>query len=174
MGSNYTLDDFEGFSGRVMDYEWTYLGQKQALQVANSKEKELRFGGAQSNVAIDHWQVRPSFVVELKPRWPGNPMSAKILLLDQQTYTPIMAVIFDREGKLWRYVLTHYQIQTPDNSTPQRALETSVPGWRGSVGINFLLNTTTIARATSPTEFPTMTDKAIEHRFALSGLNEGR
>ena len=62
----------------------------------------------------------------------------------------------------------------PDNSTPERALETSVSGWRGSVGVDVLLNTTTIARATSPTEFPTMTEKEIERRFALSALTEGR
>ncbi|MGD9603772.1 MAG: DUF1329 domain-containing protein [Gammaproteobacteria bacterium] len=174
MGSNFTLDDFEGFSGRVMDYEWTYLGQKQVLHVANSKYPELRFFGAQSNVTHDRWQVRPTFVVELKPRWSGHPMSAKILLIDQQTYTPAMALILNRDGKLWRMVMPHYQIPEPDTSTAERALETSVPGWRGSIGLDFLANTTTLARATSPTEFPTMTEKQIDRRFALSTLTEGR
>jgi hypothetical protein len=174
MGSNYTLDDFEGFSGRVMDYEWTYLGQKQVLHVSNSREKELRFGGTQSNVAIDQWQVRPTFVVELKPRWSGHPMSAKILLIDAQTYAPAMALIFDRKGKLWRYVMPHYQRPVPDTSSPARVLETSTSRWRGSIGVDFVLNTTTIARATSETEFPTMTEKQIERRFALSSLTEGR
>ncbi len=174
MGSNYTLDDFEGFSGRVMDYEWTYLGEKQVLHVSNSKEKELRFSGSQSNVAIDQWQVRPTYVVELKPRWSGHPMSVKILLIDQKTYSPVMALMFNRQGQLWRYVMPHYQRPVPDASTPERALETSVAGWRGSVGVDFLLNTTTIARTTSPTEFPTMTEKQIERRFALSTLTEGR
>lgn len=28
MGSNATLDDFDGFSGRVLDYTWYYLGNK--------------------------------------------------------------------------------------------------------------------------------------------------
>lgn len=174
MGSNYTLDDFEGFSGRVMDYEWTYLGQKEVLHVSNSKWPELRFGGTQSNVAIDQWQVRPTFVVELKPRWSGHPMSAKILLIDQQTYTPAMALVLNREGKLWRYVMPHYQRPVADASTPERALETSTSRWRGSIAVDFPANTTTIARATSETEFPTMTEKEIERRFALSTLTEGR
>lgn len=174
MGSNYTLDDFEGFSGRVMDYEWTWLGQKEMLHVADSREPELRFGGAQSNVAIDRWQVRPTFVVELKPRWSGHPMSAKVLLVDQQTWTPTAAFVFDREGKLWRYVMPHYQRPQQDTSTPERALETSTSRWRGSIGIDFPLNSTTLARATSETEFPTMTEREIERRFSLSSLTEGR
>jgi hypothetical protein len=174
MGSNFTLDDFEGFSGRVMDYEWTYLGQKEVLHVSDSKEKQLRFGGPQSNVAIDRWQVRPCFVVELKPRWSGHPMSAKILLVDQQTFNPAMALIFNREGQLWRFVMPHYQQPVHDESTPERSLETSVAGWRGSIGLDFLTNSTTLARATTETLFPTLTEREIERRFALSTLTEGR
>ena len=174
MGSNFTLDDFEGFSGRVMDFEWFYRGQKQVLHVSNSKEKTLRFGGKQSNVAIDQWQVRPCFVAELKPRWSEHPMSSKFLLIDQQTMTPSMALMFDREDKLWRVIVTHYQRPVADNSSPQRALETSVGGWRGSIAFDLAQNTTTIARATAPTEWPTMSEKEIKRTFSVSRLNEGR
>jgi hypothetical protein len=174
MGSNFTLDDFEGFSGRVMDYHWTWLGQKTVLHVADSRHERLRFNGPQSNVAVDRWQARPCFVVELKPRWEGHPMSAKILLVDQQTWSPTMALVFNREGKLWRYIQPHYQRPVSDTSTPERAMETSVGHWRGSIAIDFVLNSTTLARATSPTETPTMTDKEIKRRFSLSTLTEGR
>lgn len=174
MGSNYTLDDFEGFSGRVMDYEWVYRGQRQMLAVSNSREKTLRFGGPLSNVALDRWQVRPTHVVELKPRWSGHPMSAKYLFVDAQTWNPTLALTIDRNGKLWRVIMPHYQIPVPDTSSAEKALETSTPRWRGSVAVDLKTNTTTIARATSETEFPTMTEREIERTFALSRLTEGR
>lgn len=174
MGSNYTLDDFEGFSGRVMDYEWTYRGQKQLLAVSDSREKALQFGGAQSNVALDRWQLRPTYVVELKPRWAGHPMSAKFLFIDAQTWNPALALTIDREGRLWRVIMPHYQIPARDDSTPERALETSAPRWRGSIALDLKSNTTTLARATSDTEFPTMSEREIERTFALSRLTEGR
>ena len=44
-----------------------------------------------------------------------------------------MALMFDRKDQLWRVIATHYQRPVPDNSTPERALETSVGGWRGSI-----------------------------------------
>jgi hypothetical protein len=87
MGSNFTMDDFEGFSGRVADYEWIYRGQKDLLHVIDAREEMLRFGGAQSNVPIDRWQVRPCFVVEMKPRWKDHPVASKYLFIDQQTAT---------------------------------------------------------------------------------------
>ena len=174
MGSNFTLDDFEGFSGRVMDFDWAYRGTKQVLHVSNSREKVLRFGGAQSNVAIDQWQVRPCFVAELKPRWSEHPMSSKLLLIDQQTMTPTMALMFDRNNRLWRVIVTHYQRPVPDNSTPERTLETSVGGWRGSIAYDLGTNSTTIARSTTPTEWPTMSEKEIKRTFSVSRLNEGR
>ena len=174
MGSNYTLDDFEGFSGRVMDYQWTYRGQKQVLHVSNSQEKTLRFGGPHSNIAIDRWQVRNCFVVELTPHWKGHPMATKYLLIDEQTWAPAVALIIDRKDQLWRVLMTHYQRPIPDASTPARALETSLGGWRGSVSLDLGNNSTTIARATTPSEFPTMTDREIERTFSLSRLTEGR
>ena len=36
MGSNATLDDVESFSGRVLDYKWKYLGEREILAVSNS------------------------------------------------------------------------------------------------------------------------------------------
>lgn len=174
MGSNYTLDDFEGFSGRVMDYEWIYRGQKSVLHVSNSREGTLRFGGPLSNVAVDRREVRPCYVVEVKPRWSGHPMSAKFLLIDQQTGTPTMALLLDRNNKLWRVIVTHYQRPAPDTRTPERALETSVAGWRGSIAYDLSNSSTTLARATSATEFPTMSEREINRTFALSRLTEGR
>lgn len=174
MGSNYTLDDLEGFSGRVMDYQWTYRGQKQMLAVFDSREDVLQFAGPQSNVALDRWQVRPTYVVELKPRWEGHPMSAKFLFIDAETWNPTIALTIDRDGKLWRVIMPHYQIPVRDDSTPERSMETSTPRWRGSLALDLKSNTTTLARATSGTEFPTMTERAIERTFALSRLTEGR
>ena len=85
-----------------------------------------------------------------------------------------MALVFNREGKLWRYIQPHYQRPVSDTSTPERAMETSVGHWRCSIAIDFLLNSTTLARASSPTETPTMTDKEIKRRFSISTLTEGR
>lgn len=101
-------------------------------------------------------------------------MSAKYLFVDAQTWNPTLALTIDRNNKLWRVIMPHYQIPVADTSSAEKALETSTPRWRGSVAVDLKTNTTTIARATSETEFPTMTEREIERTFALSRLTEGR
>lgn len=70
--------------------------------------------------------------------------------------------------------MPHYQLPPRDESTPERSMETSVPRWRGSIALDLKSNTTTLARAKSETEFPTMKEREIERTFALSRLTEGR
>ena len=86
----------------------------------------------------------------------------------------ILALTIDRSGKLWRVIMPHYQLPPRDESTPERSMETSVPRWRGSIALDLKSNTTTLARAKSETEFPTMKEREIERTFALSRLTEGR
>lgn len=174
MGTNWTLDDFEAFSGRVMDYEWVYRGRKPILHVTNSREPALRFGGEQSNVPIDRWQVRDCFVVELKPRWKDHPVASKYLFVDSQTWNGLAAIVVDRQDRGWRYFMPFYQWAEADTSTPQRTWETSVLRWRGALGVDLIENSTSIARASVPTEIPTMTDKQIERKFSISNLSGGR
>lgn len=174
MGSNFTFDDFEAFSGRVMDYEWIYRGTKDILHVIDTREATPRFGGAMSNVPLDEWQVRPCYVVELKPRWTGHTMASKYLFIDQQTFNGLAALVVDREDRLARILIPLYHFPEPDTSTPELALETSVLRWSGALGIDLLANSSTVTRVIAPTRIPTMTAKAIERKFAVSNLTGGR
>ena len=47
-----------------------------------------------------------------------------------------------------RYQIAAHQIELEQ---PERALETSVGGWRGSIAYDLGTNSTTIARSTTPT-----------------------
>lgn len=174
MGSNWTLDDFEAFSGRVMDYEWVYRGKKAILHVTDSREPKLRFGGKQSNVFNDRWQVRQCHVVELKPRWSEHPVASKYLFVDDQTFNGLMAMAINRKDELWRVFMPAYQKAAADNSTPALTNETSVLRWRGAIGLDVLDSSTSLAIATSKTDIPTMTDKQIERKFSISNLSGGR
>lgn len=174
MGSNWTLDDFEAFSGRVMDYEWIYRGKKAILHVTDSREPKLRFGGKQSNVFVDRWQVRNCHVVELKPRWSQHPVASKYLFVDEQTSSGLMAMAINRKDELWRVFMPAYQKAAADNSTPALTNETSVLRWRGAIGLDVLDGSTSLAIATTPTAIPTMTDKQIERKFSISNLSGGR
>ena len=101
-GSDTTLDDFFGFSGRVLDYAWTFHGWKDILHVMNTQYAYARYYGPNSRVPLGRWELRKTLVVELVPKRANHPYSSKILFLDTQTYRTVAGIAFDQEGKLWK------------------------------------------------------------------------
>lgn len=173
MGSDMTMDDFEGFSGRVLDYDWTYLGHRQVLHVADGKAPVQTFYGPQSWVPKDRWQVREAFAVEITPKWARHPYASKIIFFDTETFNVTVAVACNRQGEVWRIFAPSYTLP-PEAERASGAPEASVPRWLSTLVIDRIANTATVARARTPTETPTMSESAINRRFNISTLTEGR
>ncbi|MCZ6895106.1 MAG: DUF1329 domain-containing protein, partial [Gammaproteobacteria bacterium] len=173
MGSNGTLDDFEGFSGRVLDYKWTYLGQKQILYVADTKQQTLRTFGPFSHLPDDQWQLRNCHVVEARSVWEGHPYRSRVLFIDHQTFGVALSLVFNHDNLLWKTMQTVYQGPLPDDDD-KASIETSVPRWRGQVLIDRLANTATVVSARTDTLFPTMSPSKIKSIFSVSSLTSGQ
>ncbi len=173
MGADMTMDDFEGFSGQVLDYKWRYLGRRQLLAVVDSKGPTLAFFGPKSRVPDDVWQIRPTYVIEIISTWEGHPYASKILFIDEETYNVTVGMAFNRDDQLWRLVSPLYWLPEP-GANGTAAIETSVQRWAATVAIDFLADTSTISRALKPTEMPTMTVAQIKRRFSVSNLTGGR
>ncbi|MGE0487482.1 MAG: DUF1329 domain-containing protein [Gammaproteobacteria bacterium] len=171
MGSDMTFDDFEGFSGRVLDYEWRYLGRKDVLGVAAARTPLARFFGPSSRVPRDRWQVRSCHVIELRPKWRDHPYASKYLFVDRETFNIVAAAAVNHAGEVWKLFTVVYYMAEPSAAAP---LETSAPIWAATIAIDRIRGTATVARAMEPTLLPTMTKREIERRFSVSSLTEGR
>ncbi|MBI4694910.1 MAG: DUF1329 domain-containing protein [Gammaproteobacteria bacterium] len=172
MGSEYTLDDLEGFSGRVLDFTWNYLGERRLLVVADSKHDQLQFYGPESRLPRDRFQLRRCHVVELKPHWAGHPYGAKVLFIDAETYNPALALIFNREQKLWKVIYPAYKWPAlAPGETPEL---TQIPVWRGSVALDRIANTSTLAFSTGGSSYVAMKDADVDRLFNTSRLTSGR
>ena len=55
LGTEDTLEDFYGFNGRVLEWEWEYVGPKQILAISRSRYPYPYFGGPNGITAIDDW-----------------------------------------------------------------------------------------------------------------------
>ena len=173
MGTDLTMDDFEGFSGQVLDYSWRYLGKRKMLAVADSREPLISFFGPKSRVPDEQWQVRETYAVEIVPSWDGHPYASKILFIDAQTWNVALALAFNRDKQLWRIFNINYWLpDTAKGSEP--GLGDSVPHWAATVAIDALADTATVSRAIVPTELPKMKASQIRRRFSVSNLTSGR
>jgi len=174
MGSNGTLDDFEGFSGRVLDYKWNYLGQKQLLYVPDTKQELQRTFGPYSRLPDDRWQVRNCHVVEVMSTWEGHPYRSRVLFIDAQTFGVALSLVFNHDNVLWKTLQTVTRAPAYRDDNPESSLETSVMAWRGQVNIDRVANTATVVRAKTETNNPTMSPSAIKRIFSVSSLTSGQ
>ncbi len=172
MGATGTLDDFEGFSGRVLDYKWSYLGQKPILYVADTKHELQQTFGPQSRLTDDRWQVRNCHVVEVRSVWEGHPYRSRVLFLDAQTFSVALSLIFNHDNVLWKTFQPTYRGPRPVEGA-EASLETSIQSWRAQMYIDRLENTSTVVRALTETVHPTMTTAEIKRIFSVSSLTSG-
>ena len=170
MGSEATLDDFEGFSGRVLDYNWKLLGERPILSVADTIQDQLTVYGPHSRVPDDEWQIRHCFIVEVTSDWEGHPYKSRLLFIDKETFSVAFSLIFRQDNTLWKTMQTvHRAPRSQENN-----IELSVPSWRGQINIDRYSNTSTIVRGRSETLHPSMKAKAIKRIFNVSSLTEGQ
>lgn len=173
MGSEGTLDDFEGFSGRVLDYRWQFLGRRALLYIADTENTPVRGFGPYSRLPDDRWQVRDCYVVEAKSIWDGHPYGSRLLFIDAQTFGVALSLVIDHDGNLWKTFQTVYRGPAPQGRA-DAPLETSVPSWRGQFNIDRKTNTATVVQAMTETHHPHMTASKIKRTFSVSNLTSGR
>lgn len=173
MGTDMTMDDFEGFSGQILHYKWRYLGSRQLLAVVDSKGPTVAFFGPKSRVANDVWQLRPTYAVEIVPTWQDHPYASRILFFDAETYNVINNFAFNRDNQMWRMNGVFYWFPEPDDSGSAK-IETSLQRLAATTMIDRLSGTATVSRMIKPTKMPSVSVAEIKRRFSVSALTSGR
>jgi len=169
-GSEMTMDDFEGFSGRILDYEWKYVGEKGVMAVHDSKHDHSQFYGPQSDVAWDRYQLRRCHVVESKPVYEGHPYGRKLTFYDAQTNNVVSVIAFDRDDRLLKHFYTIYHF---NGGSPSGDAGDTVVQWRSTVAQNFQSQRSTVNWGLE-VENPEMKASQVRRLFSVSNLTGGR
>jgi hypothetical protein len=117
LGADLAIEDFEGYNGRVSDYQWEYKGTQDTflpfhnhddLQLASDLPAEadgykyVDFEGHGGCFPKTQWELRKAYRLSGKPRDPSHPIQERIMVIDAQTFTIPRSAIIDRKGDLWR------------------------------------------------------------------------
>ena len=169
IGTNWTLDDFEGFSGMVVDNEWKLIGEKKILSILDSEQEFPLFNGRLSAIPIDTWQLRDCYVVEATPIWNGHPYGKRVLFVDKVSGTIPLSLVYNRDERLLKIFQIVYQL-----SEDRTEVVSSTPKWRASSVINKIDNTANTGIAIGPTKTEKISPSKFKRIFSVSNLTEGR
>jgi hypothetical protein len=115
-GSDILSDDLFGYSGRLVDMAWTFIGDTRVLlpmyrhdQVTVTEGKAHRSdyhfvyfhgkGGCFPNIT---WQLRHAYIVAGTRTIEDYPVSKRIMYIDAQTYHAALVKLYDERGEFWK------------------------------------------------------------------------
>jgi len=127
VGSDFSVDDANGYDGKIMAFEWKLLRRQEMIAPVLSTEpvrivpneegewettrsiRPIKFGydqegwqgasWAPTNLA---WVKRPCYVLEMKPKDPYYNYGVQQLWVDAEIFGSVYKVIHDKSGKYWK------------------------------------------------------------------------
>lgn len=189
LGTEDTLEDFYGFNGRVLEWEWEYVGRTKILAIARSRYAWPYFGGPNGITAIDNWALREVDVVAGKPNWAGHPYSTKIMIFDADNNIPWYSESYDRAGKLWKvWRIPSTWTEDPWYNDGEKAEETNpfigavqptpegqrVNSFQGIDVFNLQNGRSTLIPSREGSGYPNMTVKHAKRVLDINRLTQGR
>ena len=102
LGTEDTLEDFYGFSGRLLEWDWEYLGKAKILAIARSRNLNTVFGGPHGWQEIDDYSLVEVNVIKGKPKRSNHPYSTKIMMTSTVNDIPYYSEAYDSAGELWK------------------------------------------------------------------------
>ena len=119
LGSTQSLDDFGCYDGRTPDFTYTLVKEQKVLTIVDDKSSYTIGKNWQPKGELfflpDGWEVRDTYVIDIKPKDPKYPQSRKRIWMDKESYNPYYAVAYDRAGKLWKIWFTAQKAYTLPN-----------------------------------------------------------
>jgi hypothetical protein len=118
LGTDLMIEDFEGYNGRVTDYNWEYGGTRNLLlpfyyhndmelsdEPADDPEgyRFVDVEGQGNCFPKVTYQLRKSHTLIGTPKDPNHPIGKRIINLDSQTMTMASLVTYDRKGDMWKW-----------------------------------------------------------------------
>ncbi len=126
-------EDYFGFWGYVRSCDWKLLGERTLLAPVGAKVASTTWGGRGQWYPVDPWELRKMIVLECTPKERNHPYSKRVLYIDQQTFAPVYAVLYDRQGQHQKTLFDLYgnPQYNPGNE------QVRVPVWIGESVIDY-------------------------------------
>jgi hypothetical protein len=139
-GTDFTLDDLNGFSGIPPQYQWTCLGEQDLIATVNSQVKaypytrDHNFGTYGLSLADDRWELRHAFKYQFEPKNADHPYAKKVIYIDKNTAEILYSFAYDQKGELWK-IIYHNKRWSEDAKQSYKPWE-GVPEPRDSINVS--------------------------------------
>lgn len=118
LGSNFMIEEFRGFNGKLSDFNWKYVGTKNLLTAYYThKDAKLRddyktndwrfasFKGKGQCWADVPWSLRKTYIIEATPKRSDHPVLKRTMYIDAESFHVAITEIYDRKNEFWKLLV---------------------------------------------------------------------
>ena len=183
LGTDHTLEDFYCFAGRVVEWDWEYVGAVKMLAVARSRYTDTIYYGPNGWTPLDDWALRQVDVMRAIPTRANHPYTTKFMMIDRNSGECYYANAYDRAGKFWKiWQLNKSWTDDPWYSTNEKGnpfkADPTPPGTRmssfQSIQVIDKQNNRATLCACRGNSYPATTLKSVKRKLDVNYLTEGR
>lgn len=114
-GTDFTWDDYRGFSGKVSDYNWTLLGKKEMIIPYHPLTNNPRVKGKTPDPEDLRYELKEVWVVEGVNKDKDYVYSKRRIYVDADSWAVCGCDMWDRKGALWKYNETGLTVKKNDH-----------------------------------------------------------
>jgi len=104
-GTDFTWDDYRGFSGKVSDYNWTLLGKKEMYVAYHPLTNNPKYNVKGKIPAPDdlRYELKEVYVVDGVNKDKDYVYGKRRIYVDADSFAVCSNDLWDRRGALWKY-----------------------------------------------------------------------
>ena len=101
-GLNFLVEDHSGFNGYIHEHDWAFIGEQIALVPGFLEGTPPDYADKNGWYPQGAWELRQVVIVDATPKDAGHPYGKRRFYFDRQTFSILLAFVYDREGQHWR------------------------------------------------------------------------
>jgi Protein of unknown function (DUF1329) len=171
LGTDLTIEDYYGFNGQVLEWNWKFLGWKDILAVNDPKDDYARMYGPNGTIPDDQWSVKKMAVLLRTPKWSRHPYSAAINFWEPDSWLGPLHVVFDRKNQLWKVVIWEWKYSEDFKEWTELLRGVHAMAWLHLSAIDVQNNRATVISGFGP-GFPNYPMSQIQSTFDVSRLEQ--
>jgi hypothetical protein len=111
-GTTSTWDDYYGFDGKLMEFDYKLVGEQKILAIMNQSTLDV---DGHHPILSDNYEIRDAYVVDITSKDPRYPEKYRRVWVIKETYWVVYSESFDKTGQFWKAcVNTFHRFDLPN------------------------------------------------------------
>lgn len=102
-GTDFTWDDFRGFSAKIADFNWTLIGKKEMYVAYHAPTNNQRIKGNLFHPDDLRYELRNVYILDGVNKNKDYAYGKVHVYIDPDSWAMVSNNIYDRKGLLWKY-----------------------------------------------------------------------